>query len=52
MVEQAVRPVVEAIVAHAPTGWTHAVLHGRAARLGLDTEKALRVTGTVTAADG
>ncbi|MFC9909788.1 SMI1/KNR4 family protein [Streptomyces sp. NPDC127197] len=34
MVEQAVRPIVEAIVAKAPNGWTHAVLHGRAGRGG------------------
>ncbi|MEU6809040.1 SMI1/KNR4 family protein [Streptomyces sp. NPDC046831] len=34
MVEQAVRPVVEAIAAGAPNGWTHAVLHGRAGRGG------------------
>ncbi|WP_329124658.1 SMI1/KNR4 family protein [Streptomyces sp. NBC_01465] len=34
MVEQAVRPVVEAIVASAPDGWTHAVLYARAGRGG------------------
>ncbi|AVH58068.1 MULTISPECIES: SMI1/KNR4 family protein [Streptomyces] len=34
MVDQAVRPIVEAIVAKAPNGWTHAVLHGRAGRGG------------------
>ncbi|MFC9246163.1 hypothetical protein ACFT7S_19805 [Streptomyces sp. NPDC057136] len=34
MVEQAVRPIVEAIVAQAPRGWTHAVLHSRAGRGG------------------
>lgn len=34
MVEQAVRPIVEAIVASAPSGWTHAVLHSRAGRGG------------------
>ncbi|MFD8542486.1 SMI1/KNR4 family protein [Streptomyces sp. NPDC059649] len=34
MVEQAVRPIVQAIVANAPKGWTHAVLHGRAGRRG------------------
>lgn len=34
MVEQAVRPMVEAIVASAPSGWTHAVLHSRAGRGG------------------
>ncbi|MFF2849778.1 SMI1/KNR4 family protein [Streptomyces sp. NPDC058001] len=33
-VEQAVRPIVEAIVARAPKGWTRAVLHGRAGRGG------------------
>ncbi|MFI1398969.1 SMI1/KNR4 family protein [Streptomyces sp. NPDC020681] len=30
MVEQAVRPIVEAIVANAPSGWTDAVLHSKA----------------------
>ncbi|MGW1376887.1 SMI1/KNR4 family protein [Streptomyces sp. NPDC002446] len=34
MVEQAVRPVVEAIVAKAPSGWTQAVMHARAGRGG------------------
>ncbi|MCX5444003.1 SMI1/KNR4 family protein [Streptomyces nigrescens] len=34
MVEQAVRPIVEALVANAPSGWTHAVLHCRAGRGG------------------
>ncbi|MFI7413680.1 SMI1/KNR4 family protein [Streptomyces sp. NPDC049627] len=34
MVEQAVRPIVEAIRAQAPNGWTDAVLHGRAGRGG------------------
>lgn len=34
MLEQAVRPIVEAIVAKAPSGWTRAVLHGRAGRGG------------------
>ncbi|MEU7279027.1 SMI1/KNR4 family protein [Streptomyces sp. NPDC045431] len=29
MVEQAVRALVEAIVAEAPSGWAHAVMHGR-----------------------
>jgi cell wall assembly regulator SMI1 len=35
MVEQAVRPIVETIVSHAPNGWTHAVLHGRGGRGGI-----------------
>jgi hypothetical protein len=34
MVEQAVQPIVEAIVANAPSGWTHAVLHAQAGRGG------------------
>ncbi|MFF2406258.1 SMI1/KNR4 family protein [Streptomyces sp. NPDC058092] len=34
MVEQAIRPIVEAIVANAPSGWTEAVLHSRAGRGG------------------
>jgi cell wall assembly regulator SMI1 len=34
MVEQAVRPVVEAILAQAPQGWTEAVMHARAGRGG------------------
>ncbi|MFE1442657.1 SMI1/KNR4 family protein [Streptomyces sp. NPDC058739] len=34
MVEQAVRPIVEAIVAKAPQGWTEAVMHARAGRGG------------------
>ncbi|MBC7270786.1 MAG: SMI1/KNR4 family protein, partial [Streptomyces sp.] len=34
MVEQAVRPIVEAIVGQAPSGWTHAVLQGHAGRGG------------------
>ncbi|MFF4348156.1 SMI1/KNR4 family protein [Streptomyces sp. NPDC001530] len=34
MVEHAVRPIVEALVAKAPNGWSHAVLHGRAGRGG------------------
>ncbi|MEX2980960.1 SMI1/KNR4 family protein [Streptomyces sp. C36] len=34
MVERTLRPIVEAIVASAPDGWTHAVLHGRAGRGG------------------
>ncbi|WP_405674568.1 SMI1/KNR4 family protein [Streptomyces sp. NBC_01511] len=34
MVERAVRPMVEAIVANAPSGWTHAVLRAGAGRGG------------------
>ena len=34
MVEQAVRPIVEAIVANGPSGWTHAVMHASAGRGG------------------
>ncbi|UGY94099.1 SMI1/KNR4 family protein [Streptomyces gobiensis] len=34
MVDQAVRPIVEAIAAKAPSGWTHAVMHGLAGRGG------------------
>ncbi|MEV0775261.1 SMI1/KNR4 family protein [Streptomyces sp. NPDC050433] len=34
VIEQAVRPIVEAMAAQAPNGWTHAVLHGQAGRGG------------------
>lgn len=34
MVEQVVRPIVEAIVTQAPQGWTDAVMHARAGRGG------------------
>lgn len=34
MVEQAVRPIVEAMLSHVPSGWSQAVTHGRAGRGG------------------
>ncbi|CCK32575.1 hypothetical protein BN159_8197 [Streptomyces davaonensis JCM 4913] len=34
MVEQAVRPIVEAMLSHIPSGWTEAVMYARAGRHG------------------
>ncbi|WP_328869171.1 hypothetical protein OHT76_03185 [Streptomyces sp. NBC_00287] len=34
MVDQAVRPIVEAMLSYMPGSWTEAVMHGRAGRSG------------------
>ncbi|MFE1770748.1 hypothetical protein [Streptomyces sp. NPDC059008] len=45
MVEQAIRPMVEAIAAKAPYGWTEAVLHSRAGRGGSSVTGGYTVRG-------